>query len=172
MYKKCNKCFYITELIDNKYNCINCNNSNIEETSSYPVPAALKFLDLIETNTYDLESHDVYIDLYYFEGFESSSIFLCATYEILLESLIYDRLKLMKTPRIVAELLLQSNQGQDKMGRLYTAIVEQGRNIKKLFKVIEQEEFYNLLYKFIKTRNQYIHGDPTAFKNSELDAED
>lgn len=168
MYRKCNKC--LTVSVYNKsqnFKCSNCNNVDIEQTTKYPIDAAKSFLDAADTNVHDLDDINVQIDLINFEGFETTSLFLCTAYEVLLESLISDYLMLINTPKKVANLLVNSNQGQWKMGKLFSDLIG-FKSIKSVFKEINQKEFFTLLQELINTRNAYIHGDHQAFKNSKL----
>lgn len=72
----------------------------------------------------------------------------------------------------ISLLLINSNQGQEKMGMLLASLLEVGNSIKAVFKRIDREEFYVKLQQIIRVRNSYIHGDHRAFRDSEVEAED
>lgn len=173
MYKVCLLCSYISKIKKNQlFECEKCSNRDDTCTSPFPIAAAENFLKRPDSLLYDLEDVDNQIELYHFNGFETSGLFLCSTYEVLLESLINDVLKAMNTNEKVSELLLDSNQGQERMGRLLSSLLEVGNSMKTVCKRIDQEEFYGKMQKIIKVRNSYIHGDHKAFIDSELEAED
>ncbi|MFE4243881.1 hypothetical protein [Peribacillus butanolivorans] len=89
----------------------------------------------------------------------------------MLETLIFDELNSIKIPNYVSELLLNSNQGQEKMGRLFAKLVGE-KSIKAVFRLISSEDFHDKIKEIIGARNSYIHGNPRAFKDSDLEAED
>ncbi|MDF2606226.1 MAG: hypothetical protein K0S34_416 [Bacillales bacterium] len=152
--------------------CKSCGNTSEIDMHIYPIEAASSFLDFVDRNIYDIEDFNVQFDLYNFEGFETTSLFLCTAYEVLLETLIIDLLNAMKTPKKVAELLITTNQGQEKMGRMLAYLIGKGKTIKPVFEHIGYEKFHSKLKKLIKYRNSYIHGDHRAFKDSNIEAED
>ncbi|EFU39326.1 hypothetical protein PVOR_25243 [Paenibacillus vortex V453] len=173
MYKVCLLCSYISKVEkDQSFECEKCSNRDDACTSPFPKPAAQNFLNHPYSMLYDLEDVDNWIELFHFNGFETSGLFLCSAYEVLLESMINDVLKAMNTNEKVSELLLNSNQGQERMGRLLASLLEVGNSMKTVCKRIEQEEFYGKMQKIIKVRNSYIHGDHKAFRDSEVEAED
>ncbi|WP_352921166.1 hypothetical protein [Peribacillus simplex] len=170
MYRKCNTCSFISKFNKNEeLKCKQCGSA--DELTIYPVQAAVDFLERVDTNIYDLDDPDVLIDLYNFEGFETTSLFLCTAYEVLLETLISDELNSIKIPNYVSELLSNSNQGQEKMGRLFAKLVGE-KSIKAVFRLISSEDFHDKIKEIIGARNSYIHGNPRAFKDSDLEAED
>ena len=97
MYRKCNTCSFISEFNKNEeLKCKQCGSA--DELTKYPVQAAVSFLERVDANIYDSDDPGVQIDLYNFEGFETTSLFLCTAYEVLLETLIFDELNSIKMP--------------------------------------------------------------------------
>lgn len=104
MYKKCQLCSYITKTKkDQPFKCKKCSNRDDKCLFPFPSPAAENFLKHPDSHLYDLDDIDNQIDLFNFNGFETSGLFLCSAYEVLLESMIYDVLRVMNTNERVLE---------------------------------------------------------------------
>jgi hypothetical protein len=173
MYRKCGLCSYVSEVKrDQSYRCEKCQNSKEENSVVFPSSAATRFLTQADAHIYDLDDVSGQYDLYHFEGLETTALFLCTAYEVMLESTISEVLNSMKTPEIVSELLLNSNQGQDRMGKILASLLNTNKSIKSVFKQINCEDFHDKLHEIIKARNSYIHGNHRAFKDSDIVAED
>lgn len=161
LYKKCLACFYI---VNHKQNttCPICKKESILE--NFPVHAALGFLNLAEVGVFGTDEYNQY----YFNELQGSSLYICALHEILLESFLSDYLSLIGTPKKVTELLINSNQGQEKMSRLFGKLT--GVTLKEAITLVEEEKFYLCLKRVISGRNHYIHGNYHAL--DDIDIED
>lgn len=169
MYKKCKYCSYVSEFMTKvSLDCKMCGKTDEKNFVDFPIQGAQKFLNQVEANIHDLNDIDVQFDLNYFEGFETTSLFLCATYEVLLENLILDILRSLGTPIVVSELLINSNQGQDRMGKVLANLTGTGKSAKAVFESINELNLFEKLHSIITTRNKYIHGNPDAFKHSDI----
>lgn len=104
--RKCIICSFISEVSKAAhYECNRCGNTDEDTLVIYPIEAASSFLNAVYANIHDLDEFVLLNSIYDFEEFETTSLFLCATYEVLLETLIFDALTFIKTPRHVSDLL-------------------------------------------------------------------
>jgi len=165
MYRKCNCCFFINEINEKAltFNCTLCSNNNLEETEEYPVPAAKGFLQQAEVNVFGSDEYTQYM----FHELQSACLFLCSLYEILLESTLSDYLEKLSTPDVVCELIFESNQGQEKLTKMFKHLTS--NSLKDLFLQNKEPLLYDYIKKIIKGRNHYIHGEYGALDNIETE---
>ena len=166
-YNKCDTCGYITKIsvLTSDKECFNCKSEYQANWLEYPSPAAKGFYHQFTAGVYSYEEYVA--EAYDFHEIQPTCLFLCALYELLLAGLTSDILKSYSVPQKVIDLILDSNNGQNKMALVFRELED--TTLKEAIVNNCNPLFYDKMQLIIQGRNKYIHGNYSALDHITID---